>query len=225
MKSTLTTKVAAIQVKMLHLQFRMKKIRDEQLLINKKKSQFKSNRDACCGLINSTYLLIDKLIIMEYAYQLMKDFFATDELTQYFNKDTYVLLNNVKKVSEKWKNVRNKIGGHIDIKVAEDMCNKHNYKGVFLSKDLETDVGILNMLLIESAVNAARRSQDIFGRDLEMKKKIVDEAKVLITELDSDWAIVFNCFKPLMELIYKVGKEEKILVTSPEDREGIVRGD
>jgi len=222
-QSTLTAKVAAIQVKMLHLQYRMKKIFEDQALLNEK--TFKSNREKIRGLINSAYSLIDMLITMEHAHQLMKDFFATDELTQYFDKDVYTLLNNVKKISEKWKYVRNKLGGHIDSRVVEDMCNEHNFKGVFLSKDLETDVGVLNMLLIESAVNAARKSHDIFGRNLEMKHNLAPEAEVLVNKLNEDWNTVFNYFEPLMKLIYKAGKEEKILATTPEQREGLVRGE
>ncbi len=222
-KSTLTAKVAAIQVKMLHLQYRMKKIFEDQALLNEKK--FGSNREKIRGLTNSAYSLIDMLITMEHAHQLMKDFFATDELTQYFDNEVYKQLNIVKKTSEKWKYVRNKLGGHIDSQMVEDMCNEHNYKGVFLSKDLETDVGVLNMLLIESAVNASRNSNDIFGRKLEMKANLAGEAEILVNKLNEDWNTVFNNFYPLMELMYKVGKKEKILATTPEEREGLVRGE
>lgn len=224
-KSTLTTKVAAIQTKMLHLQFRMKKIYEDQSLLNEKKASFKTNRETIRGLTNSAYSFIDMLITMEHAHQLMKDFFATQELTQHFDKNTYTLLNDVKKISEKWKYVRNKLGGHIDSQVVEEMCVNHNFKGVFLSDDLETDVGVLNMLLIESAINAARKSHDIFGRELEMKKKLPGEVEAIVTKLNEDWNAVFSYFKPLMELLYKAGKEEKILATSPEERKGLVRGE
>ena len=99
-KSTLTPSVAAIQVKMLHLQFRMKKIYEDQSLINQKKVDSKSNREKIRTLSNSAYSLIDMLVTMEHAHQLMNDFFSVDELRQYFNKNTYSLLNNVKKISE-----------------------------------------------------------------------------------------------------------------------------
>ena len=225
MKSTLTTKVAAIQVKMLHLQFRMKKIYEDQSMLNEKKVKCKTNREIIRGLTNSAYTLIDMLTTMEHAHQLMKDFLDTEELKKHFAKSTYEMLNNVKKISEKWKYVRNKLGGHIDSQVVEDMCKEHNFKGVFLSNDLETDVGVLNMLLIESAVNAARKSGDIFGRDLEMKQNLSGEAEVLVTKLNEDWNTVFSYFLPLMDLMYKAGKEEKISATSPEEWEGLVRGD
>ncbi|KKL72001.1 hypothetical protein LCGC14_2089240, partial [marine sediment metagenome] len=78
---------------------------------------------------------------------------------------------------------------------------------------------------IELAINAARKSHDIFGRDLEMKKDLEGEIQVIVNKLNEDWDTVFSCFKPLMELIYEAGKEEKILATSPEQREGIVKGD
>lgn len=224
-KSTLTPSVAAIQVKMLHLQFRMKKIYEDQSLINQKKVDSKSNREKIRTLSNSAYSLIDMLVTMEHAHQLMNDFFSVDELRQYFNKNTYSLLNNVKKISEKWKYVRNKLGGHIDFNVVVNMCNEHNFKGVFLSQDLETDVSVLNMLLIESAINAARNSHDIFGRNLVMKTNLVGETKELVNKLNEDWNIIFSYFEPLMKLIYKAGKDEKLSATSPEEREGLVRGD
>ena len=201
----------------------MKKIHDDQSLVNQK--EFKTNREKIQGHTNSTYSVIDMIITMEHAHQLMKDLLKTDELTQYFNKDTYTIVNNAKKASEKWKSVRNKLGGHIDFHVVEEMCSEHNYKGVFLSNDLETDIPVMNILLIEKAINAARKSHDIFGRDLEMKKNLPGEAELVVTKLNEDWNTVFSYFKPLMELIYEAGKEEKILATSPEQREGIVKGD
>ncbi|MGK7894510.1 MAG: hypothetical protein AB4372_13010, partial [Xenococcus sp. (in: cyanobacteria)] len=211
--TTLTNRVAAIQVKMLHLQFRMKKIYYDQALLFEKSKNFSTNRETIKGFNNAAYSLIDMLVSMEHMYQLMKDFFATKELTQYFDRDTYKLLNSVKKVSEKWKFVRNKLGGHLDSEMVEKMCQKHNYKGVFLSNDLESDLGVLNMLLIEEAINESRTSHDIFGRDLNMKNNISGEVKVLVEKLNEDWTSVFAYFNPMMELLYKVGKKEKVEAT------------
>ena len=46
-----------------------------------------------------------------------------------------------------------------------------------------------------------------------------------MNRLNEDWNTVFSYFEPLMQLLYKAGKEEKILATRPEDREGLIRGE
>ena len=195
-QSTLTSRVAAIEVKMLHLQFRMKKIYSDQEELNNKRLSFKTNREKIKGMINSAYSLIDMLITMEHTHQLTKDLFGTKELSQHFDKDMSNLIKNVRIISEKWKFVRNKLGGHIDIEMIEDMCNKHNFKGVFLSEDLESDLGILNMLLIENAVNMTRDRNDIFKRELDMKKNLVGEVELLVNRLMKIGILYLNILTP-----------------------------
>ncbi len=58
-----------------------------------------------------------------------------------------------------------------------------------------------------------------------MKANLAGEAEILVNKLNEDWNTVFNNFYPLMELIYKAGKKEKMSATIPEEREGLVRGD
>ncbi len=120
--STVTARVAAIQVKMLHLQFRMKKIYQDQEALNKKLPSYKSNREIIKGMNNAVYNCIDMLVTMEYLFQLVADIFATPELRNHFNTDMYKILNKTKKITQKWKAVRNKLGGHIDIEIAEKFC-------------------------------------------------------------------------------------------------------
>ena len=92
------------------------------------------------------------------------------------------------------------------------------------------------MLLLESAVNSARSKSDIIGRDLDMKGDLATETKTLVEAINNDWQAVFGYFKPLMEncnnvlhspveLMYRVGKQEKIAATHPSQRTGIVTGD
>ena len=221
--TTLTHRVAAIQVKMLHLQFRMKKIYEDQKLLNAKLESFKTPREVIKGMNNAAYSAIDMLISFEHMFQLVNDIFNTPELKDRLDQSTIQLLGNVRKIAQKWKHVRNKLGGHIDIEIAEKFCEKYNYFGVFLSDDLEADIGMLNMLLIESAVNTVRDKSDIFGRELDLKNNGVGpEIKLFVDKLNNDWNEVFSYFKPLMEFLYEVGKKEKMGCTDPKDWKGIV---
>ena len=221
--TTLTPRVASIEVKMLHLQFRMKKIFEDQKVLNSQLPKFRNNREIIKGMNNAAYSCIDMLVTMENLYQLINDIFATPEIREQFDKDMYQLLNQTKKITQKWKPVRNKLGGHIDIEIVEQFCEQHNYKGVFISNDLESDMGVLNMLMIESAVNSSRNVLDIFGRDLNLKQNgISKEIKLLVETLNKDWNTAFGYFEPMMKFLYNIGKEEKMANSHPSDLKGIV---
>jgi hypothetical protein len=221
--STLTHRVAAIEVKMLHLQFRMKKIYEDQQKLNNEKINYQTPRDLIKGMNNAAYNCIDMLVTFEHIYQLINDIFGTPELKEKFTKEMFQLLGNIRKIAEKWKPVRNKLGGHIDIEVAEKFCKEHNYFGVFLSEDLEADTGMLNMLLIESAINIARDKSDIFGRDLNLKNNgIGKEIKLFVDKLNEDWNTIFSYFDPMMKFLYEHGKQEKKDCTNPKDWKGII---
>ena len=221
--TTLTTRFAAIQLKMLHLQFRMKKIYQDQKMLSE--GQHGTSRDSIRGLLPAGYTFIDMLVSLEHASQLVRDIFATPELRMHFDRDTLEILNRTRKTADKWRPVRNCLGGHIDIDVIDDLCRRHGYYGVFLSDDLECDVAVLNMLLLESAVNSVRSKSDVIGRDLDMRSNLASETKTLVEAINNDWQAVFGYFKPLMELMYRVGKQEKIASTHPSERIGIVTGD
>ena len=81
------------------------------------------------------------------------------------------------------------------------------------------------MLLLEGAVNSVRSKSDIIGRDLDMRSDLASETETLVKAINNDWQTVFGYFKPLMELMYRVGKQEKIAATHPSKRTGIVTGD
>lgn len=81
------------------------------------------------------------------------------------------------------------------------------------------------MLLIESAVNAARGSHDIFGRDLDFKNNLQVEIKLFVEQLNQDWNDAFHYFEPLMKLMYKAGKKEKLAWAGVNGVSGIVVGD
>lgn len=220
---TLTSRFAAVQFKMLHLQLRMRKIYLDQKALSE--ATFDSNRERIRGLLPASYTFMDMLVSLEHAAELMRDIFATEELRGHFDKGTYEIINRTKKAAEKWRPIRNCIGGHLDLDIVEQMCERNNFRGVFLSDDLECDLAVLNMLLLETAVNSTRNKRDVIGRDLDMKHRGVTEMQVLVSALNNDWNTVFSYFEPLMELMYRVGKQEKIYATTPEERRGIVIGD
>jgi len=221
--TTLTKRVAAIQLKMLHLQYRMKKIYEDQAKLNKLVNKVQSPREQIRSLTNSAYTTIDMLITFEHLFQLIADIFNTPELKDKIDNNLRNLLGRAKTVALKWKPVRNKLGGHIDIEMVISLCEKHNFEGVFLSDDLETDVSAMNMLLIESAVNSAQPNSDLFGRKLDFNKNgLTNELKIFVETLNKDWNLVYSYFTPMMNFLYAHGKAEKMNATSPEDRKGII---
>jgi len=146
---------------MLHLQFRMRKIAEDQELIVEKTKNCKANKEIVIKGFNVIYKIIDMLITFEHLNQLFDDIFKTPELDTKSNKELRAILGKSKQAAVRWISVRNKLGGHIDIDVVENFCKQHNYCGVFLSDNLEVDAGILGILMIFSAVNAARSNSDI----------------------------------------------------------------
>ncbi len=223
MASTLTSRFAAIQVKMLHLQFRMKAIYQAQESLSK--AQHASDRERIRGHLPACYTFIDMLLSFKHVDELVSDMFATPELRSHFDEATYKILNHTRKTAQKWRPVRNCLGGHIDIDAVERMCTRHGYRGVFLSDDLECDLAVLSLLVLEEAINSARPKSDILGRDLDMRADLAGETAVLVNAINDDWKTVFGYFEPLMKLLYRVGEQEKIAATSPGDRHGIVAGD
>jgi hypothetical protein len=149
--STLTTRVAAIEMKMLYLQYRALKIIKDQKALEVEK--ISSNRDKIKQGRDSVFNTVDIIITMEYIVGLINDLFATPELRDKFDENIYKLLNRSKKAAVRWRSIRNHIGGHLNLEAIEDICIKYNFKGVFLSKDLDCDAAVLSILMIQGAIN------------------------------------------------------------------------
>ena len=88
-------------MKMLHLQFRMKKIYQDQKVLSE--AQHKTKRNRIRGLLPAGYTFIDMLVSLEHAAQLVRDIFATPELRVHFDRDTFKILNRTRKAAEKWR--------------------------------------------------------------------------------------------------------------------------
>lgn len=221
--STLTHRVAAIVLKMLHLQFRMKKIFEDQERLRNR--TYSSNREKIRAMGPAAYSFIDMLISFEHVESLMSDIFATKEIRTQLGKDEYTILNRTKALAKKWQFVRNKLGGHVDFECVQAVCETHNFIGVPLSEDLETDISVYNCLLIEGAVNITRNSSDIMGRDLDFNKNgLASELALVVERINVDWNEMYSYFTPMMTRLYEIGKDEKIAATLPNDRVGLVVG-
>ena len=78
------------------------------------------------------------------------------------------------------------------------------------------------MLAIGSAVNAARKSIDIFKRDLNIMEQ--RDTEDFSNQLNADWGLALGYFAPVSEFLYRIGKAEKLAAAHPDDISGIVRG-
>ena len=202
---------------MLHIQFRALKIAQDKDQVLE--SPPEDSRERVKATKNAAYSFIDTMICMEHVVGLIDDIFSTEELRQPMERDIYTVLNASKKAAEKWKPVRNRVGGHLSIDAFETFCEQHNYKGVFISDDLEADLCALNLLAIGAAINDARKSCDIFKRDIE----IMDDMELFTQTLTADCKTAISYFDPVSRYLYKIGKEEKLAAAHPDDLKGIVR--
>ena len=215
--STLTSRVAAIQFKMLHIQFRALKIAEDQKRVVETTTE--TPRQKVKATKNAAYCFLDTMVCMEHIYELINDIFATPELREHMDRAEYEILNKSKDAASRWKPVRNKVGGHLDIDAFIAFCDQHNYKGVFISDDTEADLCALNLLAIGSAINASRNTCDIFKRDID----IINEIELVTKQLDTDCNTAIAYFNPIYEFLYKIGKDEKIAASNPDDLKGIIR--
>ncbi|PCJ15142.1 MAG: hypothetical protein COB02_18290 [Candidatus Cloacimonadota bacterium] len=220
--STLTNRVAAIQIKMLHIQYKMVKTFEDQKALNSL-NEFKNDRDKVKGLKNSTYSFIEMISTFEYIEGLMNDILQTKEINYKLDHKLKKQLKKVKSRASKWKPMRHKIGGHIDIKVLEDLCKKNGYKGVFISDDLYSDATILNLLYIQESFNAGRQKSNLLDEDIDFTKfGLANEIEKLVKLINDDWDFVFQYFNPMMEALYKMGKQEKMENSDPKTWKGIM---
>ena len=158
---------------------------------------------------------------MEHVVGLVDDIFATEELRQPMEPEIYTVLNASKKAAKKWKPVRNRVGGHLSIDAFETFCDEHNYKGVFISDDLEADLCALNLLAIGAAINDSRRTCDIFKRDIAIMD--VNDMEMFTQTLTEDCNTAISYFHPVSQYLYRIGKDEKLTAAHPDDLKGIVR--
>lgn len=202
----------------------MEKIYRDQEALNGR--QFETNRAKIKGMRNATYSVIDMLITMEHAATAFQDVFSTPILSKQLGDELRKSLSEGRQIAQKWTPIRNKLGGHIDVSAIEAACADYNFKGVFLTPDLETDVSGFNAILIAAAFNESGFSEREFGRRVNFNEHgFVPEIALMVTKLNQDWARVFACINPLIAKMYEIGKAEKEAVTPLSERQGLIVGE
>ncbi len=214
--TTLTTEISSIQIKLLFLHFKSVKINDDIRRIDSIpfKEEVSPERIQTKGEI--AYNIIEIISIFENYNSLVSDIFNTarirDKLTSEITKE----LSHIRHTTDKWKYVRNKIGGHVDLGPINEFCRDYNYKGVFVSNHLEADFkGVLILQMIEGAINSTIEKSKLFPNRLVLTKQ--EDLKKLVDKLNSDWWPCIALAKSLSMFLYSIGKAEKMKEIRSED--------
>lgn len=218
---TLISEISAIQVKLLFLHFKSVKINEDIRRISSIPFSDPEGTDAIKKKGEIAYCVIEIIALFESYNSFVRNIYNYENIAKYLNRKLKTKLENIKISTAKWKHVRNKIGGHVDIKSIQEFCEIYNYKGVFISNDLEADFkGILLLQMIESAINSTLEKSKLF----ESKVILTEPADLTktIAKLNSDWKPCLDMFSDISELLYKIGKKDKLKVIRKEDI-GIIR--
>lgn len=213
METTLTSEISAIQIKLMYLHYKSIKINSSIRDITSVKFKDKESSESIehNGVI--VYDIIDVITLFENYNSLVSDVFNSKFLSKKLSNSCRELLKKVNKATVSWKHVRNKVGGHIDINSIIQFCEFNNYKGVFISDNLQTDFkGVLLIQLLESAVNMTLDKSKLFNQKLDLIGAASTDMVRFIEKLNSDWKICIDLFKELLKHLYLIGKKEKLKV-------------
>ena len=218
MTSTVNSEISALQVKLLYLQFKSIKINNEMNSF-KDVSEFDSTEspEAIKSRGEIAYSVIDVIALFENYHSFANDVFnSTYPLTQTMESELIAKLKTIRKVTAQWKHVRNKIGGHLEIDRIKDFCGFHNYKGVFLSNNLEADFkGVLLPMMLGSAINSTLSKSRLFDSELNLTDP--QDMNRFIIKFNESWKLCIDLFADFSVYLYKIGKQEKLAVSSPQD--------
>lgn len=215
-KTSLSSEVSAVQTKMLYLHYKTIKINSNIRRIVAMPFGNYESPEAITTRGEITYDLIDAVALFENYYSFTQDFNRLNTLIQKAPKRLIEQLRQVKRSTARWKHVRNKIGGHVDIEPVVEFCKNKNYQGVFISNHLEADFkGILLVQMLEAAVNSTMNKSKLFDNQLVLTQP-KDLAR-LISAVNSDWTLCLELFNPVLEFLYEVGKKEKMDSISLDD--------
>ncbi|MEZ4883715.1 MAG: hypothetical protein R3E32_03170 [Chitinophagales bacterium] len=212
----ITTEISSIQVKLMYLHFKTIKINDSISRVKSLKFEDLKTPKAIASKGELTYDIIDVIILFENYHSLTDKLLKKNHLATLMPEELRLELKELRKVMSKWKHVRNKIGGHLDLDVIEEFCEKYNYKGVFISQNLEADFkGILLLMMLESAINSTNDKSNLFNEELTLTKPL--DLNRFIAKFMTDWRLCLNIFKPVQEFLYSLGKSEKLSLITKED--------
>lgn len=222
-ENTLFSEISAIQIKLLFLHFKSVKINDNIRRINSVSFPEINSPDAIKTRGETAYDIIEIIALFESYNSLISDIYKYQNISKHLNFDLKTKLNKIKKATAKWKFVRNKIGGHLDIGPIQEFCDFNNYKGVFISNQLEADFkGVLILQMIESAINLTLNKSKLFQSEL----KLTDFSDLikLIKKVNEDWSPCINLFSDFSKFLYTIGKKDKLKTITKEDI-GIIKFD
>jgi hypothetical protein len=214
--NTITTEVSAIQIKSLYLHFKTIRINDSIKRINSQKFKNPSSPQAIANKGEIIYDIIDAISLFEHYHSLCDLLLQSPLLSRNLPPDLSSYLKLARKKMSQWKHVRNKLGGHLDIHVVKELCEEHNYKGVFISNHLEADFkGILLNMMLTNAINATLEKSKLFEKEVDLTngKELAD----FISKFMGDWKIALDLFPKINKFLYDIGKEEKLRMIGPED--------
>ncbi len=213
---TIISEISAIQVKILYLHFKSIKINEEINRINSIQFNDNESPDAIKTKGELAYSIIDIIALFESYNSFVRNINNYENIAKYLNRKLRTKLENIKTSTAQWKHVRNKIGGHVDIKLIQEFCELYNYRGVFISNNLEADFkGILILQMIESAINNTLEKSKLFDRKLILTETA--DLGMLITKINQDWTPCKDIFNDIFKLLYKIGKYDKLNIISEED--------
>lgn len=213
---TLIPEISAIQVKLLFLHFKSLKINEDIRRIDSISFTNPESPEAIKKKGEIPFCLIDIIALFESYNSLVRNINNYENIDKYLNRKLRRKLENIRISTAKWKHVRNKIGGHVDIKSIMEFCNVYDYKGVFISNDLEVDFkGILILQMIESAINSTLDKSRLFNNKVVLTENS-DLVKV-VDKINEDWGPCLEIFDDVFKLLYKIGKKDKLKVISKGD--------
>ncbi|SHJ57742.1 hypothetical protein SAMN04488028_101559 [Reichenbachiella agariperforans] len=217
------TEVSALQTKLLYLHFKSVKINDDIQRINSINFTDSSSKESITKKGEIAYNLVDIISLFEGYWSLADNIFKYKNVSTHLNSNLNTHLKDLRRRTGKWKHVRNKIGGHLDINTIIDFCEDYNYKGVFISNELEADFkGVLILQMIESAVNSTLEKSHLFKNDLILTEP--RDLNLLIDKINEDWLVCLQSFEIVSKFLYKMGKKDKLHRITADDI-GIIKFD
>jgi hypothetical protein len=210
------SEVSALQTKLMFLHFKSVKINDDIVRINSIEFPDPSTKESITKKGEIAFNMIDIIALFEGYWSFADNVFKYKNISAYLNSEVNSHLKEIRRRTEKWKHVRNKIGGHVDIKSVIEFCEKYNYKGVFISNELEADFkGVILLQMIESAVNTTLEKSHLFKSELNLTNQ--KNLSLLIDKINEDWWLCIKTFQVVSSFLYKMGKKDKLKQITKED--------
>ena len=212
--TTLTHDYAAVQLLGWHLLMRMEKIYRDQERLSKKRVPSDPKRRIKM-FAPAAYTTIDMIAALEHADGYFAALFKTSEAKLHLDEAALRRVSAGRKLTKRWKAVRNKLGGHVDFGMVRATCERHGFVGTLVG-DLEVDLPTYNALLIAEAINSARSTADLFGYDLDARKAGFSATMLtIVTRLNEDWNDVMGAISDANACLLKGGRSEKLRAGGP----------